>query len=387
MARQWRRLLHELKLSTRGRGDAGTRASQRSTASQSSTRGRGEAATRVSEITAVIVSWKDAEQVEEAIESIVRARTRITGAGPRVSVVVVDNGSGLPGRGRVQAICPDATLIANPSNRGLAAASNQGARAASGDILLFLNPDTRAEGDPFSEIRRAFAEHSEAVAVAPRLFDLEEGPRSGKELASPDREDQRTFQLRRLPSLASDARHLLLVDHLLPNNSSRRRERYAEEDREEAFAVEQAAAAALAVRRDAFERIGGFDERFFPAWFEDVDLCQRLGALGAILYWPAARFRHRGRTSSETLGYAHFLPVYYTNALRYRRRYSLPARAAYRLLLSLGMALRLVALPFRRRMPRPRTEAARAYLRTLTVAFGRTPVDCRLSTVGCRLPQ
>jgi len=330
------------------------------------------------------VSWRDAEQAEEAIESLVRARRKITGVGPRVSIVVVDNGSGLEGRGRVQAICPDATLIANPSNRGLAAASNQGARAASGDVLLFLNPDTRAEGDPFSEIRRAFAEHSEAVAVAPRLFDLEEEPQSGKQLAPPDREDQRTFQLRRLPSLASDVRHLLLLDHLLPNNSSRRRERYAEADREEAFAVEQAAAAALAVRREAFERIGGFDERFFPAWFEDVDLCQRLGALGAILYWPAARFRHRGRTSSETLGYGRFLPIYYTNALRYRRRYSAIARIAYRTLLASGMILRLIALPFRRRMPRSRVDAAHAYLRTFGVAFGLTPPDCRLSTTDCR---
>jgi GT2 family glycosyltransferase len=247
-----------------------------------------------------------------------------------------------------------------------------------------LNPDTRAEGDPFSEIRRAFAEHSEAVAVAPRLFDLEEGPQSGKQLAPPDREDQRTFQLRRLPSLASDARHLLLLDHLLPNNSSRRRERYAEADREEAFAVEQTAAAALAVRREAFEQIGGFDERYFPAWFEDVDLCQRLGALGEILYWPKARFRHRGRTSSEALGYARFLPIYYTNALRYRRRYSLPARWTYRALLVAGMLLRLAALPLRRRMPRSRSEAAQAYLRTILVAFGHVPLNCRLSTSDYR---
>jgi N-acetylglucosaminyl-diphospho-decaprenol L-rhamnosyltransferase len=343
--------------------------------------------TRIREITAILVSWRDAEQVEEAIESLVRARERVTGAGPRVSVVVVDNGSGLQGRGRVPAICPDATLIANPSNRGLAAASNQGARAASGDVLLFLNPDTRAEGDPFSEISRAFADHAEAVAVAPRLFDLEKEPQSGTELAPPDREDQRTFQLRRLPSLRSDARYLLLLDHLLPNNPGRRRERYAEADREETFSVEQAAAAALAVRREAFDRIGGFDERFFPAWFEDVDLCQRLGAIGAILYWPAARFRHRGRTSSETLGYGRFLPIYYANALRYRRRYSPIARIAYRGLLAAGMILRLTALPFRRRMPRTRTEAAQAYLRTLLVAFGHVPRSCQLSAVSSQLSR
>src|SRR5262249_51717123 len=176
-----------------------------------------------------------------------------------------------------------------------------------------------------------------------------------------------------LPSLSSDARQLLLIDHLFPDNPARRRERYADADRKSVFEVEQAAAAALAIRREAFDQIGGFDERFFPAWFEDVDLCNRLRALGPIVFCPSARFRHRGRTASEALGYDRFLPIYYTNALRYRRRYALPARLAYRALLATGMLLRLAAVPFRTRLPRPRGEAARAYLRTLGVAFGHVP--------------
>jgi hypothetical protein len=70
------------------------------------------------------------------------------------------------------------------------------------------------------------------------------------------------------------------------------------------------------------------------------------------------------------LGFARFLPAYYRNAIRYRRRrYGLPARAAYRGLLAGGMVLRLAALPLRR-PPRPRKEAARAYLRVLAVALG-----------------
>ncbi len=108
-----------------------------------------------------------------------------------------------------------------------------------------------------------------------------------------------------------------------------------------------------------------------PAWFEDVDLCARLAREGTILYWPKGRFRHRGRLSSETLGYALFLPVYYRNALRYRgRHYPMAARLAYRILLALGMLLRLAALPFRPRMPRSRSEAALAYGRVLGIALG-----------------
>jgi len=348
-------------------------------ASQSPTRERGDAETTVREITAVIVAWRDTGETESAVESLVAARKPLGAGRLEVSLVVVDNGGGLAGRHRIETAWPGATLLVNPVNRGLAAAANQAAGLAGGDVLLFLNPDTRAEGDPFSEIARAFDAHPEAAAVAPRLLDAEERASATGALAPPDREDQRTFQLRRLPTLGSDARSLLLFDHLFPDNPGRRNERYAARDRETPFEVEQTAAAALAIRKDVFRRIGGFDERFFPAWFEDVDLCARLSAEGTILYWPDARFRHRGRTSSEALGYAAFLPIYYRNALRYRRRYAAPARWVYRILLAAGMVLRLIALPFRRSLPRSRGEAAKAYLGTLAVASGWTPPASRLA--------
>ncbi len=136
----------------------------------------------------------------------------------------------------------------------------------------------------------------------------------------------------------------------------------------------QAAAAALAVRADAFRRLQGFAEDFTPAWFEDVDLCARLAGLGTIRYWPSARFRHGGGVSSRQLGYGRFLPIYYRNALRYRRRhYGWLSRVAYRVLLVKGMLLRLAVLPFRSDDPRPKGESARAYSRVLRVAFGAEP--------------
>jgi N-acetylglucosaminyl-diphospho-decaprenol L-rhamnosyltransferase len=328
---------------------------------------------QIREISVIIVSWRDADQVEACVEELVSARRGIPSGGPRVLLFVVDNGGGLldraPGFSRWQ----DVRLIVNETNRGLASAANQAAAAAWGDVLLFLNPDTRPDGEPFTPIARAFEMHPGAVAVAPRLLDVDPLAPASQRLAAPDREDQFTFQLRRLPTLASDARQLLLIDHVLPNNLWRRADRYAEIGRDKAFTVEQAAGAALAVRRASFAAIGGFDEKFFPAWFEDVDLCERLGKQGDILYWPASRFRHIGGVSSRVLGYDRFLPIYYRNALRYRDRYTPRGRLLYRILLVLGMTLRLLALPFRPSLPRSRSEAARAYLRTLGVAFGLPP--------------
>lgn len=326
----------------------------------------------VREIRVVLVSWRDADDTVAAIESLAGARSRPGSSGPRVSLVVVDNGGGLA-REAVLAAWPDATLLVNEVNRGFGPAANQGARAPGGDVLLFLNPDTRAVGDPFRAIAEAFDSRPDAVAVAPRLLDDVGDASPGGRLAPPDRENQFTFQLRRLPRLRHDARELLLWDHVAPNSRARRRFRYADRDPDSPLEVEQAAGAALAVRRDAFDAVGGFDERFAPAWFEDVDLCARLGAQGAIVYWPSARFRHRGGASSGELGYGRFLPIYYENALRYRRsRYGAPARLAYRALLATGMTLRLCALPFRR-PPRSRAESARAYLRVLGLAFRSNP--------------
>lgn len=324
----------------------------------------------------MLVSWRDADDVAAAVASLAAARARASAGGPRVSLVVVGNGPDSLRKEETLALWPDAKVVVNAENRGFGPAANQGAALASGDALLFLNPDTRAEGEPFSAIARGFDEHPEAVGLAPRLVE-EDGhtvpSRPGRPLVlrSSDREDQFTFQLRRLPTLASDLRELSLWDHFHHDAPGRRRDRYADADRDTVFAVEQPAASALALRSSAFRKAGGFDEAFVPAWFEDVDLCARLSREGPILHWPSARFRHVGGVSSKRLGYDGFLPTYYRNALRYRRRhYSLPARLAYRALLVGGMALRLAGTPLRKRAPRPAAQSRRAYLGVLAVALG-----------------
>ena len=129
--------------------------------------------------------------------------------------------------------------------------------------------------------------------------------------------------------------------------------------------MEQPAAAALAVRRDLFLEHGGFDERFVPAWFEDVDLCLRLSRRGPIVFWPEARFAHVGGVASRKLGYDRFLPIYYRNACRFwRLHHGLGATLAFRALLVMGMLLRLLALPITRALPAPRAKLAKAYLAT-----------------------
>ncbi|HET7453596.1 MAG TPA: glycosyltransferase family 2 protein, partial [Thermoanaerobaculia bacterium] len=153
-------------------------------------------------------------------------------------------------------------------------------------------------------------------------------------------------------------------------NRGRARDRYLDRDRTEVFEVEQPAAAVLAVRAGAFARIGGFDPRFVPAWWEDVDLCARLRPLGKIVYYPDAVFEHTGGASAKALGYARFLPVYYRNAIAFwRKHHGTAAAGLFRILVAVGMLLRLAVLPFRRRDPRPKGESFRAYRGALRAAF------------------
>ena len=111
--------------------------------------------------------------------------------------------------------------------------------------------------------------------------------------------------------------------------------------------VDQPAGAALMIRRDAYEEAGGFDEQFYPAWYEDVDFCRRVKAQGwEIFFLPAAEFLHSGGYSAETLGSESFLGAYYGNQLRYaRKHFGSMGSVAVRASVAAGMIGRMIARP------------------------------------------
>ncbi|MCL2464654.1 MAG: glycosyltransferase, partial [Micrococcales bacterium] len=98
--------------------------------------------------------------------------------------------------------------------------------------------------------------------------------------------------------------------------------------------------ACLLLRREAFEQVGGFDERYFM-FFEDLDLGERLGRAGwTNVYVPAAHVTHLGGTSwracPEPMIRAHHASAYRYLARRYAHWYQAPVRLAVRA----GLAVR-----------------------------------------------
>jgi GT2 family glycosyltransferase len=321
-------------------------------------------------ISIVVVSWNSGRDLEGCVESLAAARSR---SAEPAELILVDNHSDVPPGAEIRRHWPDVRLAVLSENIGFGPAVNHGAAHAKGEVLLFVNPDARATGDAFGGIAAALARHPDRVAVAPRLVapaERETSPPGRPSRWEGGEDSQETFQLRRLPTLAQAARELLLIDRAFPGNRGRMRDRYLDRPRDREFAVEQPAAAVLAVRRDAFARIGGFDPRFVPAWWEDVDLCARLQAAGEIVYCPGVVFEHAGGASMRRLGYDRFLPIYYRNAIAFwRKHHGVAAALLFRGLVAAGMVLRAALLPFRANMPRPRREAFRAYRRAFGAAL------------------
>ncbi len=265
-------------------------------------------------LTGIVVHWHN----EEPLAALTAAWPR----DPRFELVVVDNGSSLP-----LSLGP-ARLLQPGRNLGFAGGANAGIAEARAPIVLLLNPDAVPEEGALDRLLEGFAACPEAAGLAPHL-------------SGPAREPQFAWQLRRLPSPVE------LLRHTLPFAGSQgglRTEPTA------GTPIEQPAAAALALRKDVVEAIGGLDDGFWPAWFEDVDLASRLAAAGHTLrYWPAARFRHGLGSTVPRLGYGRFLWIYDRNLVRYLRKHHGAGWAfTARVLLVLGVLLRLLLLPFRR---------------------------------------
>ena len=114
-------------------------------------------------------------------------------------------------------------------------------------------------------------------------------------------------------------------------------------DPEKPGPIGQLAAAALVVRREQFNAIGGFDEGF-GFGVEDVDLCRRLAKFGSIYYLPEAEVEHLGRVSSRAnRGFVYL--NYECGWARYlAKHHGRPTARLYKFLVTLDIPLRIVGL-------------------------------------------
>ncbi len=181
--------------------------------------------------------------------------------GPALAVIVVDDGSVVP------VAAADAEIIRHPHPRGPAAARNTGWRATGADVIVFLDADCEPSPGWLAGLLPHFADPA-VGAVAPRVVS-----RLTPGLA---------------PRLGAYEQHRSSLD-LGPREAPVR----------PGSRVPYVPTAALAVRRQALEETGGFDETL--RYGEDVDLVWRLGERGwRVRYQPATTVTHPARPDAAT---------------------------------------------------------------------------------------
>lgn len=289
---------------------------------------------------AIVVTYNSGAAISACLEALTHEACEI---------IVVDNASQDDSVRQVEEFVAwhPVRLIANPENCGFGAAVNQGAREAGGDVFLILNPDAIAEPG--------------AVTALLQCIQATQASAAGGALLENDDQPARGFAFRQVATLGPLLCEVLLVNQLWPGNPVNRRYRCLDADYSQPQEVEQPAGACLAVTRTGWEAVGGFDEQFFPVWFEDVDLCKRLLDHGdKIFYCPAARFRHRGAHSVGQLSFRDKQLFWYSNMLRYaHKHFSATQVLVLRLAIIKGMLLRsLGALCGARQVPLGETLSA-----------------------------
>ena len=204
-------------------------------------------------------------------------------------VVVVDNNSSDGSVEMVRSDYPWVTLHANRTNLGYGAAANQAIASCSTQYVLLLNSDTLLQPGAPEAMSRYLDQHPDAAIVGPRLVNSD-GTLQASCYPFPTPLDTflenstcAVFLGRLIRRYVPGIRGLYW--RTWPHDSAR--------------IVPWVKGAAMAIRRKAFDEVGGFEESFFM-YFEDADLCYRLRKVGwEVHFAPVTTIVHVGGASTD----------------------------------------------------------------------------------------
>lgn len=256
---------------------------------------------------------------------------------------------------------PGTIIVQAGANRGFGAGCNLGAANASRQVLVFLNPD--------------------AALVAGALATLVSRARDpGVGLVGPEicgSDGDVSTRARNWSGVLLDALHLVLPTPLMPRTWNR--DIPPDDPRyRDGSPVPYVQGSCMAIDRDAFWEVGGFDERFF-LFGEEEDLARRLLSTGRTSrVESAARALHKGHTSTVTVASFAVEQLFRSQILIYRLHRG-PLRAGLgAFCTSAALALLLVTAPVRRFTPFRQLETAewcRAALRGVRAGWAERPVQ------------
>jgi N-acetylglucosaminyl-diphospho-decaprenol L-rhamnosyltransferase len=229
----------------------------------------------------VIVNWNSRSLLRECLAALDQSDIAEC-----MNIVVVDNASTDSSVAGLAAQRAGLDLMLNAKNVGFAAACNQGAKRGSAPFLLFLNPDVQVKPNALATAVRYLNEpaHSDVGILGIQLLGMD--GRVQRTCARAPTASALLLQSLFLDRLCS----ALVAPHFLTHW-----------DHGDTRPVDQVMGAFLLIRRQLFERLGGFDERFF-LYYEDVDLCLSAREAGcSVVYHAGAQAFHLGQGTTSAI--------------------------------------------------------------------------------------
>jgi len=220
-------------------------------------------------VSVIIVNYRGVEDTLDAVQNL----WATSWPKDALEVVVVDNASGDESVAKLSKL-PDVVLVESKSNLGFAGGCNLGVSQSNGEIVAFLNNDAKPDANWITKAVEAFEISPKVGAVASTVLNWEG--------------DMIDYHGSGMTWYGMGYRPLTGTKHSRGKGHSRR---------EVLFGT----GAAMFVRRDVFDALGGFDERYFM-FFEDVDFGWRLNlAGGTFLHEPGSIAFHKFHQSMSNV--------------------------------------------------------------------------------------
>ena len=239
----------------------------------------------------IIVAYNSCDFIPACLKSIRDACENVD-----AQVIVLDNGSESPILPEIKAFFPEVLWLDSKENLGFGKGCNLAEKQATKPYLFFINPDTVVSRDSFTKVLDFMEEHPESGTVGCRILN-EDG--------SLQWACRRSF-----PTIVSAVSKTIGLAALFPKNKTLASYNMTYADPDEVTEVDAISGSFFCMRRDLYEKLGGFDEDFFM-YGEDLDLCFRAKVAGCKNYYtPSTNILHFKGQSCRTRRWGSYVDFY-----------------------------------------------------------------------------
>lgn len=219
----------------------------------------------------IIVSYNSEDFISQCVESILKFKPK------DAELIVLDNASTDLTLRKLQKFKEKIKLISSKENLGFSKGNNLATQGAKGEFLFFINPDTKLTSNIFDQMIEYYLNADDIGIMGPKLV-MSDGKVQPSAI--------------KLPTLWGAFKACFF---------NRRNDyfQYVPETKIP-LEVECLFGAAYLIKKDVFERIGKWDEKYF-LYYEDIQLCKDVRKIGKkIIYYPLVEVKHIvGGTKSD----------------------------------------------------------------------------------------